>query len=482
MRLFPDIFVRAERQMTHTPIPQRRTTRHGARMAQLLACALAVSMALPVQWAEARGFRFIRDTEIEDLLSDYSKPILRAAGLSSDRVTMRILNNPSFNAFVLDGRNIFMNTGTLMQAKTPNAVIGVIAHETGHISGSHLAGLRAKIKRDSSRLLLAQILGVGALIASGSSKDRGTKEVTGGLGKGLLGGSGNAVRRSLLSYRRVQESSADQAAVGYLNATGQSSKGMLETFAVLAQSEYFTARVQDVYTRSHPIPQTRIARLRRRAQQSPHFNKKDPARLQLRHDLMRAKLSGYLDNPKTVFNRYPKSDQTLPAVYARAIASAELGDLNSALPRIKRLIVAEPSNPYFHELHGEVLFKAGRAEQAIVPLRKALALRKNAPLMQIRLAQAMVGTRNRKYVKEAIRNLRRAVTTEQNALPFRLLARAYDVNGQQAEAQLASAKAYYYEGKRVDALRQATRAQKQFKRGTAQWVQADDIIRYTKRK
>lgn len=468
--------------MTQTPSTTHRSIHRTTHMVRGLACTLAITFAMPVEWAEARGFRFIRDTEIEDLLSDYSKPILRAAGLGGERVTMRVLNNPSFNAFVLDGRNIFMNTGTLTQAKTPNAVIGVIAHETGHISGSHLAGLRAKIKRDSSRLLLAKILGVGALIASGSSNDKGTKEAAGGLGRGLLGGSDSVVQRSILSYRRVQESSADQAAVNYLNATGQSSKGMLETFAVLAQSEYFTARVQDVYTRSHPVPQTRIARLRQRAQQSPHFNKKDSSRLQLRHDLMRAKLSGYLDNPKTVFNRYPKSNRTLPAIYARAIASAQLGDLNSALPRIKRLIAAQPRNAYFHELQGEVLFRAGRTEQAIPPLKKALALRKGAPLIQIRLAQAMVGTRKRKYVGQAIRYLRKAVITEKNSLPFRLLARAYDVNGQQPEAQLASAKAYFYEGKRIDALRQATRAQKKFKRGSAQWVQADDIIRYTKRK
>jgi len=439
-------------------------------------------MAIPATFAEARGFRFIRDTEIEDLLSDYSKPILRAAGLGGERVTMRVLNNPSFNAFVLDGRNIFMNTGTLMQAETPNAVIGVIAHETGHISGSHLAGLRAKIKRDSTRLLLAQILGVGALVASGASNDRGTREAAGGVGRSILGGSSSVAQRSILSYRRVQESSADQAAVGYLNATGQSSKGMLETFAVLAQSEYFTARVQDVYTRSHPVPQTRIARLRQRARQSPYFDKKDPPELQLRHDLMRAKLSGYLDNPKTVFNRYPKSDRSLPAVYARAIASSELGDLNTGLKRVDSLIAARPRNPYFHELKGEMLFRAGRAAQAIAPLQKALALRKNAPLIQIRLAQSMVGTRKKAFVKPAIRLLRRATVTEKTSLPFRLLARAYAQNEQRADAQLASAKAYFYEGKSADAQRQAQRAKKQFKRGSAQWVQADDIIRYTKRK
>ncbi|MEL7544103.1 MAG: M48 family metalloprotease [Pseudomonadota bacterium] len=458
---------------------KRPVSRWRARSA---AVALGGVMALSPTLAEAQGFRFIRDTEIEDLLNDYSRPILRAAGLGGSRVKMRVLNNPSFNAFVLDGRNIFMNTGTLTQAETPNAVIGVIAHEAGHIAGSHLAGLRAKIKRDSTRLLLAQILGVGALIAGGASGNNQTGEVVGGIGKGLLGGSSTVVQRSILSYRRVQEAAADQAAVNYLNDTKQSSRGMLETFEILGRSEIFTARVQDVYTRSHPVPQTRISQLRRRAQASPYFNKKDSAELQLRHDLMRAKLSGYLDNPKTVFNRYPKSDRSMPAVYARAIASSELGDLNSAIPRVRQLIKARPRNPYFHELEGEILFRAGRSAQAIAPLQRALRLRKDAPLIQIRLAQAMLGTNARKYVRPALRLLRQATVTEKRSLPFRLLARAYAAEGKRPEAQLASAKAYFYEGNRGDARRQAERAKQKFKRGSAQWVQADDIIRYTKRK
>lgn len=443
--------------------------------------SLAAIVALPAPSADAQRLRFIRDAEIEDLLSDYAKPILRAAGLGRGRVTMRIINDPAFNAFVLDGRNIYINTGTLRQAETPNSVIGVIAHETGHIAGGHLAGLRAKIKRDSSRLLLAQILGVGALIIGGSSGDNATRDAANGIGSTILGGSSPVVRRSILSYRRVQESSADQAAVRFLDATGQSAKGMLDTFQILAQQEYFSTHVQDVYTRSHPLAQARIAQLRLLAARSPNYRKKDKPSLQLRHDLMRAKLAGFLDKPGLVYNRYPKSDRRLPARYARAIAGFFSGGLRTAIPRVNALIRDYPQNAYFHELKGELLIRGGRAGDAVAPMQRALAIRGSQPLMQVRLAQAMIATKDPKYTNKAITNLRRALVVEKSPLAYRQLATAYWRKKRQGDAYLASAQAYFFEGNLGDAKRFAKRVQLKFKRGTAQWVQADDIIRYAKK-
>ncbi|MEL6422703.1 MAG: M48 family metalloprotease [Pseudomonadota bacterium] len=447
----------------------------------VIAGAFAATALMPVHEAEARGFRFIRDTELEDLLRDYSRPILRVAGLQ-DRVRMRIINNPSFNAFVVNGRSIFMNSGALMQAETPNAVIGVIAHEAGHITGGHIAGLQRKLKRDSNRLLLAQILGVGALIAGGTAGNKNTGEVVGGIGRGLLGGSSTVLQRSIFKYRRAQESSADQAAIEFLDKTGQSARGMLETFEFLAQTEMFTSNVQSIYNRSHPLPQRRIALLRSRAQASDYYNRKDPPELQLRHDLMRAKLAGYLENARTVFNKYPESDRSLPAIYARAIASSELGDWNSAVPRARALQKKMPRNAYFHELEGEILFRAGRPREAIPPLQRALKIRKRAPLIQIRLAQSMLATNDPRYRKQVIALLSQATVKEKGALPFRLLARAYAADGRQADAQLAAAQAFLFEGKRIDAQRQALRAQKAFPRNSRKWNRASEIIRIAKRR
>ena len=428
--------------------------------------------------ASAQRLSFIRDAEIEDLLNEYSVPIFRAAGLGSARVKIRIVRAQSFNAFVLDGRNVFMNTGTLMQAETPNQVIGVIAHETGHIAGGHIAGLRAKIKRDQTRLLLMKILGIGAIAAGAASGSDEGQNIGGGIGKSILTGSDSATMRSILSYRRVQESSADQAAVSYLNTTRQSSKGMLETFERLSQQELFSTRHQDQYVRSHPMAQQRVAHLRNLASRSTYFNKRDPARLQLRHDLMRAKLSGYLDRPQTVFNRYPSSDGSLPAQYARAIGSYFSGGLRKALPRVDKLIAAKPNYAYFWELKGDFLMRSGKPVQAVKPLRRALKLARGNSLIQTRLAQALLGTKSKKHLGEVITLLRKSLVDEKSSFGYRQLASAYWANGRQGSAYLASAQAYFQEGRLKEAKRFARRAQQKFPRGSAAWIQADDIIKY----
>ncbi|MBI1385570.1 MAG: M48 family metalloprotease [Rhizobiales bacterium] len=455
----------------------RRDWRTGAQRLAVLALAV-VSIVLESASAQAQRLSFVRDTELEQLLSDYSAPIFRAAGLGGGRVTMRIVKDNSFNAFVLDGRNVFMNTGTLMQSDTPNEVIGVIAHEAGHIAGGHLADIRAKIKRDSTRLMLMQALGIAAMAAGAASGDKDIGEIAGGVGQTILGASGTAVQRGILTYRRVHESAADQAAISYLNATRQSARGMLSTFERFAQQELFSAQLQDPYVRSHPMPQQRIAQLRNLASRSPHFDERDAPSLQLRHDLMRAKLSGYLERPQTVFNRFPESDNSLPAQYARAIASFFGSGIESALPRVERLIAAKPDYPYFHELKGELLLRSGRAAEAVGPLRKALTLAGDGDLIRIRLAQALISMNDRSVVDEAIAMLRKALTSEENSAGYRQLATAYWQSGREGDAYLASAQAHFFEGNLGEAKRFAERAQAQFRQGTPSWIKADDIIKF----
>ena len=96
----------------------------------------------------------------------------------------------------------------------------------------------------------------------------------------------------------------------------------------------FNSRYVDPYLQTHPMPPQRVAALEAIARASPYWNVKDPPALQLRHDLMRAKLSGFLESQGTVLRRYPLSDHSLPARYARAIATYRHGDLHEALAQI----------------------------------------------------------------------------------------------------------------------------------------------------
>ncbi|MEZ5773752.1 MAG: M48 family metalloprotease [Hyphomicrobiaceae bacterium] len=437
---------------------------------------LALALVWPPSSASAQGLRFIRDAEIEDLLNLYAQPIFQAAGLGRQRIRIRIVNDRTFNAFVLDGRNVFINTGALIQAETPNQIIGVIAHETGHIAGGHMAGLREKVAKDSTRALLMQILGIGAMIAGATSGDQDTKDALGGAGQGVFLGSSDVITRSILAYRRVQEFSADQAGVAYLDATHQSAEGMLKTFETFAEQEMFSdPRFKDPYVRSHPMARDRIDHLRELAHKSPYFDKKDDPMLQLRHDLMRAKLSGYLERPAIVFNRYPSSDQSLPARYARAIATFFSKGINEAMPLIDELIRAEPNYAYFHELKGDFLMRKGDAKAAIAPLKKAMALA-DTGLIRIELATAIIRAGDKTQIKAAIELLRRSLAEEEDAQGYRMLANAYYSQGEEGQAYLATAYASLLEGKLKDAKAFAKRAQPFFKSGSPQWLRADDIL------
>ncbi|MCH9808374.1 MAG: M48 family metalloprotease [Alphaproteobacteria bacterium] len=429
---------------------------------------------------EAQGLSLIRDSEIEALLNDYARPIFKAAGVNSGRIHMRIVRSDAFNAFVVDNQNVFVHTGMLMQSDTPNQVIGVIAHETGHIANRHMAALRERIQKDRTRALLLQILAAGLM---GAGVGTGNKDLTGLGGSGLSTGPG-MVMRSLLAERRSQESSADLAGMRYLNATKQSGRGMLETFERFKQQEYVGARHQDPFVRSHPVATDRLNQLRRLVERSPHYNKIDSNELQLRHDLMRAKLSGYLESPATVLNRYPRTDNSLPARYARAIAryfQGGHGGLEAALAQIDQLIAMRPGNPYFWEVKGDMLMRSGKSKQAIGFLRKAIKLSPvRAPLMQVQLATALQNS-GKGGLRESVKLLKDSLRTDENPRAYRLLATAYYNGGDRPKADAMTAQAYFLEGNIGQAQIFAKRAYRALKAGTPEWLKNEDILKYQPR-
>lgn len=441
----------------------------------VLAATLGVTSVAP---ANAQGLSFIRDTEIENLLNDYARPIFKAAGLGSQRISMRIVKHDSFNAFVLDGRNVFVHTGMLQQSETPNQVIGVIAHETGHIAGGHLAQLRERIARDQTKSLLIQLLGIGLIVAGGAT---GHGRETTGAGVGAIAGGNEVLMRSILSDRRAQESAADQAGLKYLTATKQSGKGMVETFERFAQQEYISASgaTQDAFARSHPVAANRIAQLREAVAKSPYANEKDPAQLQLRHDLVRAKIAGYLERPGIVQNRYPASDKSLPARYARAISRFMQSGLDAALPEVDALIKDQPNNPYFHEVKGDLMFRAGKAREAIPHLRQAMKLLNgDAPQISVRLAQALDASNDPAFADETIKLARQAIVNDPDPQAYRILANNYYKKGLTPQADLSIAEAHFLEGDIKKAQIFAKRSQQGLKSGTPEALRAGDIVNY----
>jgi predicted Zn-dependent protease len=437
--------------------------------------AANLAAVAPARAQEEKGLPLIRDAEIEQLLRDYTRPILKAAGLGQRNIRVVIVNDRSFNAFVIDAKRIFVNTGALMDSETPNQIIGVLAHETGHIAGGHLSKLRAELANAQTAMIIAMLLGVGA-VAAAVSTSHGN-----GIGdpSAAILGPQLSIIRSMLAYQRQQEEQADRAGVNFLNLTAQSPKGMYDTFKRFADQQLFSAHSADPYLQSHPMASERIAALEGMARNSPYWDKKDPPELQLRHDLMRAKLFGYLDGPDTLMRRYPMSNTSLAARYARAVSAYRHSDVRGAVGQIDALIQGQPNNPYFLELKGQALVDSGRAREAIAPLRRAIQLAPDPTLIHVLLGQALLGANDPALVEEAVTNLRKALAAD-SEIPdaYDHLAIAYGRKGDLADADLASAQAAFNRGSLPTARQLAARAKGRFPIGSPGWVKADDIASY----
>ena len=464
------------------PVFGLRHTRHAGAGSRILersrrVAALFVAAALLAvpEPAMAQGrLALVRDAEIEALVRDYARPILKVAGLATSGVEIVLVNDPGFNAFVA-GRRIFINTGTLMIAETPNEVIGVLAHEAGHIAGGHQERLREQLARAQTMMVVGTLLGAGAIVAGAATK---TGEL-GQAGAGIAAGTAEVAQRGLLGYQRTEETTADRSALTYLNATGQSAKGMLTTFKRFQSALSLSGARIDPYRASHPMPRDRIANLETLARESPNFDQSDSPTLQLRHDMARAKIAVFTQGQAAASRLFRKKGG-LPAQYGEAVAAYLLGNPKSAVTKVDALIKVQPKNPYFYELRGDSLLKANRPAEAAEAYATAIKLDPaKSGILEAAYGQALLTIGTDASLKKAVAELRKAVGRDPaNADGYRNLAQAYGQLGETAAAELAMADAHYYNGRYKDARSFAARAQRKFKRGTPEWIRAQDIINY----
>lgn len=431
----------------------------------LFAALLAMVVTL-MHAAPAFAQSLLRDTEIEETMRDYTTPILRAAGLSPSSVDLYLVNDPSLNAFVTRGQNIFLHSGIILQSDTPNQLKGVIAHEAGHIAGGHIVRSDYGNRSAYGAMLIAAGVGLAAILAG-----------EGSAGALILGGSQQFGQIEALAYSRVNESAADQYAAQYMEATGQSGQGLIDFFDRFRAQEVLSNARRYPYFRGHPLSSDRIDALRERVEESSYTNVTDTEEEQHRLEMAKAKLRGFLEGPQVVFSKYPPADQSQPARYARAVAHYRAADLRNAIREIDSLITEEPNNPYFHELKAQILYESGQREKAIEPARRALELKPDAPLLEIALAQSLLETSDRENINEAVALLKSALTVEQgNSYGWYTLSRAYGELGQDALAKYAVAEQAYAIGDLQRARSFAQRAQDDLVRGDPQWRRASDII------
>jgi predicted Zn-dependent protease len=445
------------------------------RIFTLICLALVAFVPLGAASAQqGQRLRLIRDAEIESTIRTFVTPIWRAAGLNVEAVEIMIVQDNALNAFVAGGQRIFLNTGLLMRTERPNQLIGVLAHETGHIAGGHLARMQEELRSLSTLQILETLLGAGAMAGGALSG--------GGAGRpGPTGPGSTPVPGSLLSflkYTQTQENAADQAAIRYLEQTRQSPKGTVEFLRVLLQQERMMIGQRNPYLTTHPLTPERINAFEEAAARSPYANTPDSPRFLELHQRMVAKLMGFIA-PGAAMQRYSEADRSVPARYARAIALYRQGALGSALLTIDGLLKEHPNDPYFHELRGQMLFENGRIAESIPSYRRAVQLLPGIGILKIDLARALLESNNPENDREAVRNLELAAQTESDSFElWRLMASGYSKLNNPGMTSLARAEMAVIRGQRSEAQAHAAAAERQLKPGTPAWQRAQDIKAY----
>ncbi|KQM32614.1 M48 family metalloprotease [Sphingomonas sp. Leaf10] len=425
---------------------------------------IAAAILLFVQPAAAQSL--LRDAETEALLNDMSRPIAVAAGLDPRNFNVVLLQDKSINAFVAGGQTVYIHSGLIDAADDANEVQGVIAHEIGHIVGGHVPLAGRGMAPATGITVLSLLLGVAAMAAG-----------AGEAGAGILAAGQQAAMSSYLAFSRTQESAADAAGTRFLRGADISGQGMLDFFKKLQNMEYRLAIPQDnSYQRTHPLSGERIANLTQDVQSAASFkNQTDPV-LEVRFKRVQAKLRGYVSDPKDTLRRYPASDQSVYAHYARAYAYHKSGYPEQAADETLALVKSAPDDPYFLELEGQILLESGKPKEALSALREATEQTRSSPLIAASFGHALIATEDPALLNEAERVLKQAVARDnQNPFAWYQLSILYERRGDLARVALAMAEYTSLIGDNGMALASARRAMGLLPQGSSDWIRAQDI-------
>jgi|TARA_R110002126_G_scaffold13118_7_gene57278 predicted Zn-dependent protease len=438
-----------------------------ATLSIVLLCFSALTSALA-----APGISLIRDSEIEEFLKEWSDDVITATGLAPNGVNIILVNSDDINAFVAGGPNIFIYTGLLLRSESPEEVIGVIAHELGHIVGGHLTRSRAAMENASYETMLGTILGVGAAILSGQ-------------GEALTAVSGAAQNYAIskyLAHSRVQESSADQAALGYLEGAKINPDGLVSFLRKLEANNLLPESQQSEYYRTHPITRNRISALTTRLEQSGVKAVKANMQWKEQHSRMKAKLLGFL-SPQQVSWSYDEQENSVSAVMAHAVAAYQNSDEKQAVAKVRQLVELEADNPYYHELAGQIYADFGRLGESRASYAKANEFKPSDGLIAIAYAHILIvnDQSNDADLKQAIKLLRGAIASERRSTRlYRLLATAYGKLKNDPFAKLYLAEESYLKRNAPETGRLAGLAIRGLAENSQEWHRAQDLIFYAK--
>ncbi|OFW80013.1 MAG: hypothetical protein A2887_00110 [Alphaproteobacteria bacterium RIFCSPLOWO2_01_FULL_40_26] len=418
----------------------------------------------------------IRDAETEKFLRELSQPIFKEAGLNSQNIKIYIVNDDSINAFVSGGQNVFINTGLIRKYNTPNALIGVIAHETGHITAGHLARSAEGAKEAQNAMLLSYLLGIGAAISG--APDAGAAVI--------LGGSQSA-QRLYMKFTRTQEEAADAHAIEYLDKMRYPADGLIKLLEFFEMQMVGYKDQLDEYLLSHPISRKRIELIKTRTAHKNFSDKKTNQKLQPIMNRVLAKLAGFIDQPDETLKKY-KNHHDENANYTKSIALFKKGKISESLELLDPIIEKNPRDGFLHELKGQILFESGKIQDSILAYNQALKLLSliDSPTTKISFASAILSlkTTDNELINLAIQNLEEAKNFEdENPFLFKQLANAYSRKNDEARSLLALAEFNLLIGEKEKCQKYAKEAKEKLQKSDKMEImRADDLLELAKDK
>jgi len=408
----------------------------------------------------------IRDAEIEHTLRTYGDPIFKAAGVNEKSVKLFIVNDDSLNAYVAGGQNMFIHTGLIMATETPDVLMGVMAHETGHIAGGHLARGAEQLKNAELGSILTFVLGAAAAVVS-KRPDAAAAVISGGQ---------NAVMKNFLSFTRANEQAADTSALNSLDKLGISAEGLVRMFEILQRDERAHPNSPDPYMMTHPLTHDRVDFVRDHVQKSKIPEGQYPKKYLAMHQRMVAKLYGFIESPEKTLRKYPISDKSEAARLARAVAYYKMPDMERAVSEMNNLLENSPNDPFFHELKGQILFENGKVSEARAEYKIAVDLLPDSSLILADLGKVEMAQNVPSTLQPAINHLEKSTTLDNsNADTWHLLATAYGKANNMPMSYLALAEQASLEDDNKTALRMANQAISTLKEGSPARQLAQDI-------
>ncbi len=422
--------------------------------------------------ADCKNKRFIIDSEIKSYIRDLTKPILAAAGLHEDAIKTYIIHDDSISAFVTKGGKLFLHTGLLRRTNSPSQLLGVLAHEIGHIAAGHLIHRSRTVQNTSNVAILGMVLGTITAATTGR----------GDAGNAIIHGTQKAGLASLYRHSRSQEAAADQAALRYLASANISPKGLLEFLQTLEVQELLSLERRSPYVRTHPHTIDRIELVKNQLALSTNVRDTLPRKQRIKHSRMIAKLRGFILAPKETFRLYPTSNKSIAARYARAIGLYKEANIAKSLAVLENLIDEQPRDAYFWELKGQLLLETNQKQKAREAYQAALVFSENDSLIRMQLARTELAINTPEANYSAHQHLKLTVRSMPNsAFSWHQLAIAQGRLGHKALAKLSLAEEALLKNNANLARKNATMAKNNMKKGSSAYQRALDIIHFSKR-